>query len=122
MTEHREGVDPGFLITHKLALTSLTASNTNRLYRELEELPGVDAVSVDESGQSLKIAYDASHQDIDHIIQVIEQQGAKVRSGWWSRIKLSWQRQTDRNIKDNFTHEAQCCSKVPTGYKTLKKK
>lgn len=122
MTEHREGIDPGFLITHKLALTGLAPGDASVLYRELEKLPGVDAVSVDESGQSVKIAYDASHQDIDHIIRVIEKQGAEVRSSWWNRIKLSWQRQTDRNIKDNFTHEAQCCSKMPTGYKTLKKK
>lgn len=122
MAEHRKGIDPGFLITHKLALTGLAPGDASVLYRELEELPGVDAVSVDESGQSVKIAYDASHQDIDHIIRVIEQQGAGVRSDWWNRIKLSWQRQTDRNIKDNFTHEAQCCSKMPTGHKTPKKK
>lgn len=122
MTEHREGIDPGFLINHKLALTGLTAGKAQGIYAELNDLPGVNAVSVDESGQSVKISYDASHQDIDRIIEVIEQQGAEVRSDWWNRIKLSWQRQTDRNIKDNFSHEAQCCSKMPTDYKTLKKK
>lgn len=121
MSEHREGVNPGFLIHHKLALTGLTAGNAQGIYSELNDLPGVDTLSVDEARQSLNIAYDASHQDIDHIIHIVEQQGAGLRPGWWHRVKLSWQRQTDHNIKDNATHEAQCCSKLPTDYKSLKK-
>ncbi|TNE78158.1 MAG: cation transporter [Gammaproteobacteria bacterium] len=121
MTEHREGVNPGFLISHKLALTGLTEANTDNIRSALDDLPGVDAVSLDKAGQSLKIAYDASHQSIDHIIQIIEQQGAGLRAGWWNRVKLNWQRQTDTNIKDNSTHEAHCCSKLPSDYKSLKK-
>ena len=121
MTEHREGINPGFLIHHKLALTGLSAANADDIRSELDELPGMDSVSVDTSRQCLKVAYDASHLNIDRIIEVIEQQGAGLRTGWWTRMKLNWQRQTDSNIQENFTHEAHCCSKMPSDYKSLKK-
>jgi hypothetical protein len=116
MTEHRLGINPGFLTKHTLSLASLNPSNISVIVAEIDELPCVDGVRFDEHKQTLKIAYDASHHNIDEMIAIVEKHGAAIKNSWWSRTKLGWQRQTDENIKDNAAHEAACCSKMPPGF------
>lgn len=120
MNKHRIGVNPGFLAKHKLALRGLNPANAKAIFSEIDQLPAVDSVSIDEEKQTIKIAYDASHHNIDEIIGIIKEQDVEISDGWWARTRLGWQRQTDQNIKDNSTHVASCCNKVPTNYKTLK--
>lgn len=121
MSEHRVGVNPGFLTKHKLALSGLDESRARAICSEIEELMSIDGVWADARKQTVTIAYDASHHDIDEMIAIIEKHGARVRNNWWTQTRLGFQRQTDQNIKDNAHHEASCCSKMPTDYKTLKK-
>ena len=83
---------------------------------EVDELPCVDKVQFDERAQSLKIAYDASHHNIDEMIAIVGKHGVVIKDSWWGRTKLGWQWQTDENIKDNAKHEATCCSKMPPGF------
>jgi len=82
---------------------------------ELDHIPGVDEVEFDAGSKTLRLAYDASHHDIDEMIGIIERHGADVKSNWWSRKRLGWQRQTDQTIRENATHVPHCCNKVPSG-------
>ena len=118
MSEHREGVNPGFLTKHKLSLNGVNRAGGEAIVAEIDALPGVDSVLLNEQKQTLKIAYDASHHNIDEMIDIITKHGAALSDSWWSRTRLGWQRLTDQNIKDNSTHVAHCCSKPPvTGNK-----
>jgi len=113
MSEHREGINPGFLAKHELSLCGLNEDNAKLIITELDSLPCMDRVELNHSKQTLKLAYDASHHSIDEMIAVVEKHGASIKDSWWSRTKLGWQRQTDENIKDNATHEPHCCNKMP---------
>ncbi|MDF0534671.1 hypothetical protein PY479_10350 [Shewanella sp. A32] len=113
MNEHHSNVNPGFLTTHTLQLSGLNQQNTILIVRELEELPYMDSVTLNEAKQTIKLAYDASHHDIDEMIAIIKKYGAALFNSWWSRTKLGWQRQIDQNIKDNANLEAHCCNKMP---------
>ncbi|NIW09206.1 MAG: hypothetical protein GWN33_00820 [Gammaproteobacteria bacterium] len=120
MNKHRTGVNPGFLAKHKLALSGLNATNVKSISAEIDKLWAVDGVLINEQKQTIKIAYDASHHDIDEMIEIIRKHDAEIDDSWWTRYKLGWQRQTDQNIKDNSMHVASCCNKAPTNYKTPK--
>lgn len=112
MSEHRLGINPGFLIKHSLSLRGVNESNANAMTAELDALPCVDGVWLNRTKGTLKIAYDASHHTIDEMIAIVEKHGATVKDSWWSRTRLGWQRQTDENIKNNAKHEPHCCHKM----------
>ena len=113
MSRHREGINPGFLTKHRLVLRDLNNTNASQIITDLDQLPCMDGIWLNVKKQALKLAYDASHHNIDDMIGIIEQHGATVKKTWWSRVKLSWQRQIDQNIKDNAKHQPHCCSKSP---------
>jgi len=114
MTEHRLGINPGFLTKHQLGLVGLEQSNSKKLLTEIDALPWVDRVWLKAEKQTIKIAYEASHHSIDELIAIVEKHGASIKDSWWSQTKLGWQRQTDENIKNNAKHEPHCCNKVPS--------
>lgn len=113
MSEHRLGINPGFLTKHKLRLNRLDDNNVKAILEELDGLPCVDGVKMNQSKGILKIAYDASHHNIDEMIAIIQKHGATLKDTWWTRTRLSLQRQTDENIKSNASHEPHCCNKAP---------
>lgn len=113
MKTHRQGINPGFLTRHRLSLNGLNKANAAAIYAELDGLLQVDEVHVDLRRSSISVTYDASHHNIDEIIDVVVQHGASVKDSWWSRTRLGWQRQTDENIRANAKHEPFCCNKVP---------
>ena len=113
MNEHRLGITPGFLTKHKLSLNGLDDNNAKAIQEELEDLPCVDGVKMNQDKGILKIAYDASHHNIDEMIAIVQKHGATLKDTWWTRVRLSLQRQTDENIKSNASHEVHCCNKVP---------
>lgn len=113
MSEHRSGINPGFLTKHTLSLRGVNENNAQTLTGELDGLTCVDGVWLDKTKGTLKIAYDASYHNIDEMIAIVEKHGVAIKDSWWSRTRLGWQRQTDENIKDNAKHEAHCCNKMP---------
>ena len=115
MTQHRTGVNEVFLTKHKLKLTDLNQVNANEIQAELDAMVGIDGVWIDLGKSIIKIAYDASHHDIDEMIGVIHKHGAGGSDDWWTQWKLGWDRQTDQNIKDNAKHEPHRCNKLPPG-------
>ena len=113
MARHRAGIDPGFLTSNTLDLCGATPDMLTSIGTELEQLPYVDHVSTDGKRQKLKIAYEASRHSIDEIIEIVTKHGASTSNSWWSRTKLDWARQIDRNIRENAEHEPHCCNKIP---------
>ena len=115
MTQHRTAVNKGFLTKHKLKLTDLNHVNAQEIEIELDTLVGVDGVWIDLRKSTIKIAYDASHHDIDEMVDVIRKHGADVSKDRWNQWRLSWERQTDQNIQENAKHQPHCCNKLPPG-------
>lgn len=113
MSEHRPGINPGYLAKHSLNVSGLNDSNASAIVAELDALPCMDAVELYKEKRLLKIAYDASHNSIDEMIKIIQKYGVAVEDSWWSRTKLGWQRQIDQNIQDNAKHKPHCCNKAP---------
>jgi hypothetical protein len=64
MSEHRTGINPGFLIKHTISLSGLNESNVAVITTELDHLPYVDSVCIGRDKQTIKIAYDASHHGV----------------------------------------------------------
>lgn len=115
MSKHRAGVHEGFLAKHKLKLMNLNSVNAKKILEEIDEMTGVDGVWADLGRSVIKIAYDASHHDIDEMIGVIRKHEADVSEDWWNQWKLRWDRQIDQNIQDNANHHPHCCNKLPPG-------
>ncbi|CAN0200501.1 unnamed protein product, partial [Chrysoparadoxa australica] len=47
MSEHRSGINPGFLTKHTLSLCGINENNTKAIVEEIDELPCVDSVQFD---------------------------------------------------------------------------
>ncbi len=115
MTTHREGVNPGFLTRFSFSLQRVDQSMAQKAADEIGRLPGIDRAWFDANKPRLKVAYDGSVQNVDQIMAILEKHGVVIKSNWWNRLRLSLQRQTDQNIRDNAKHEAHCCNKLPPG-------
>ena len=117
MSKHRAGVNEGFLVTHKLKLVNLTKENSEKIRSEIDSMISIDGVWIDIDNSTIKIAYDASHHNIDEMRNIIIKYGADISPDWWNQWKLSWDRQTDQNVKQNANYEPFSCHKTPTGSK-----
>jgi hypothetical protein len=120
MSKHRPGVREGFLVTHKLKLDNLSAENAEQIRADIDAMISIDGVWIDLDQSTIKIAYDASHHDIDEMRDIIRRHGAEISPDWWNQWKLSWDRQTDSNVRHNAELEPSCCSKIPSDFKPLK--
>lgn len=121
MSTHRAGVNAGYLIKHKLKLTGLTDDNAKLICDEINQIIGVDSVSIDRDKHTIKLAYDASIHDIDEMRSIIQKHKADLSPDFWNQLKLNWDRGTDNNIKENAAHEPFCCNKIPSHRRTVKK-
>lgn len=113
MNQHSKAITPGFLTKYSLPLVGLDEEQVEIIERDINELTGVDRVSVHTQGSTLIVRYDASLISIDDVILTLNDYGLLLDDNWWGRIKLRWQRQIDSNIADSAKHEAHCCNQVP---------
>ena len=113
MSDHRPGVREGFLTTHKLTLTDLTAENAEQIRSKIDAMISIDGVWIDLDKSTIKIAYDASRHNIDEMLKIIQKYGADVSPDCWNQWKLGWDRYIDENIKNNATSRPHCCNKPP---------
>lgn len=115
MTEHKPGIHEAFLVKRKLKLAGLDAAQLAELEAKLGEMPGVDRISLQADPMLLRVTYDASMTDMDSLLKLLAEAGVSPHKSWWTQYKLNWDRQIDRNIKDNAKHQPHCCSKPPPG-------
>ena len=60
MSEHRSGINPGFVTRHTLSLYGLDKHNAPLIVHDIGDLPYIDRVKLIEAKQMLTVAYDAS--------------------------------------------------------------
>ena len=72
MSEHRSGINPGFVTRHTLSLYGLDKHNAPLIVHDIGDLPYIDRVKLIEAKQMLTVAYDASHHSIDDMIAIVE--------------------------------------------------
>ncbi|MGK5093190.1 cation transporter [Deltaproteobacteria bacterium TL4] len=111
--QHRPGLQKGYLVTRTLKLEGLTSQNKEVVFQQLDQLGGIDEVSIVEEKKLLRVAYDGSKLGIDDIEKILIAHGCGFAVDWWNRLKLGGYRFTDQNIRDNAAHVPQCCSEPP---------
>lgn len=109
---HKETNQKQFLLTRRLKIEGLGEVQWDDLIYELNHHPCVD-LSERRPNNTLYVSYDGTHWSIDQLLELIEAQGGRLKTGWWTRRKLAWYRFTDDNTRANATHEPFCCSKIP---------
>jgi hypothetical protein len=116
MDTHKVGINEAFLVKRKLKLTGMTQQSVELAKLEVESIRGVDRVNLSVKSGRLSVSYDASITSIIAILDMLQTQGIEPASDWWNRLKISWDKQIDQNVRDNAKHVPHCCSKPPTGH------
>ncbi|MBL4816606.1 MAG: cation transporter [Shewanella sp.] len=111
--DHRFGVKEANLVVRYLKLEGITPENRDKLVSSIDLIIGIDSVSYDESAATLKMAYDASHCDLDLFERLIQAQGADLSPGIWTRVKEGFYKYVDQNVKDNAEHDPYCNNALP---------
>lgn len=109
MTNHKLGVDPSYLVSRQLLLTGVFPQNGAAIKVSVESLIGVDSVSLDLARGKLDVHYDASKRQLDDIIEIVEHEGSALNESRWQRLKRSWYRYFDQNIKENAAQKPWRC-------------
>jgi hypothetical protein len=112
---HRAGVHEDCLVRRHLKLENLNPAGAEAICRDIDELIGVDQMSLDEKASMLSVDYDAGRLNIDLIEEIVRKHGADVAGGWWTRFRESWYRFTDENVRDNARREPWSCHRLPPG-------
>lgn len=116
MDTHKVGINEAFLVKRRLKLTGMTQQSVELAKLEVESLRGVDMVGLSVKSGRLSVSYDASITSISAILDILQSHDIKPVSDWWNRLKLSWDKQIDQNVRDNAKHVPHCCSKPPPGH------
>jgi len=116
----RQGVSSANRVVRKLKLNTRPGQDVSEALREIDELPGMDEVSVDsktgnEKKNVLHLAYDASRISIQGIEAILSSHDIALSDDWWTRFKEKQYRFTDQNVKDNAAYVPSCCNKMPPG-------
>jgi YHS domain-containing protein/copper chaperone CopZ len=87
-------------------------SGVDALKAALSEMMGIRDVQV--TGATVSVTYDLFEATATQIEQALEKAGAKLGSGWASRLKRGWIHYTEENELDNLAStDAACCNKPP---------
>lgn len=113
--EHRVGVNEDNLVVRTVKLAKITPQNKGDILTKIDEAFGVDAVSFDDNKNELKVAYDATHINLEDIEVIIKGFGGDVADSWWNHIKEDYYKFVDQNVKDNAQHKPWSCHKSPPG-------
>ena len=115
MDTRKVGINEAFLVKRRLKLTGLAQQGVELAKLEVESIRGVDVVDLSAKGGRLSVSDDASVTSISAILDILQSHDIKPASDWWNRLKLSWDKQIDENVRDNAKHVPHCCSKPPPG-------
>ncbi len=111
----RQGVSRANRVVRNLKLATGPGQDVSGALREIDELPGMDEVSIDSKTSVLHLAYDAGRLSIQGIEAILSSHGIALSDDWWTRLKKKQYRFTDQNVKDNAAYVPSCCNKPPVG-------
>lgn len=96
-------------VTRRLKLVDLDPAKAESIRQAIDEIMGVDRVSLTHDSATLNVAYDAGKVRLETLEAIIHRQGAAIASGWWTRFKESWYRFSDDNVRDQKEREPWSC-------------
>jgi hypothetical protein len=105
----RPGINEIFLLSRSLRFVASESWDTELIVTKIDDMPGINTVSLDNDQLMLHLSYDASQLSIDEIEEVIEKCGIRISRDWWTRIKKNWYQFTDSNSRSNASHRSGCC-------------
>jgi hypothetical protein len=111
-SEHKPGVHEQYLVKRRLKLEGFTHDDAVALVRDIDQLRGIDRVSIDEKTKMLSVAYDASTASIGQIEEVLTRHDCDLSHTWWNRFKERWYEVKDQNIKDIASRDPWTCHKI----------
>lgn len=114
MSNRNDGpeINANNLVQRRLKLRVRDAG-IERLVADIEQLPGVVRVSWRADKALLHCGYDVTRCSLDTVEAAVQNRGAAFADSRWERIKRSYYRFVDQNMRDNAAHEPHCCNKVP---------
>lgn len=107
--EHRVGVKEANLVVRHLKLQGVTKDNLPLMLTEIDRLFGIDAVSYDDTTETIHLAYDATHCQLEGIEALMQQRGIDISHDWWTRFKEGYYRYVDTNVCENAHHKPWNC-------------
>ncbi|WP_076411619.1 hypothetical protein [Shewanella sp. UCD-KL12] len=110
---YRAGVKEENLVVRYLKLEGVTQDNKATIIARIDHVIGIESVSYDEASATLKMAYDATHCDLELFQQLIQEQGADLSHGMWTRVKEGYYKFVDQNVKDNAEHDPHVNNALP---------
>jgi len=92
--------------------TPVPDAGTKSFESVISEMMGVREVVI--SGEKVSVTYDLLEVTAEQIEQVLEKAGAKLGTGWASRLKRGWVQYKEENeIGILASTDAACCNKPP---------
>ena len=113
--QHKAGVNEGSLMIRHLKLEGAVDDNQQLIVQEIDQLLGVDSVSINASESLLNVAYDATKRQLDEVEEIVRKYECDIADDWWTHIKEGYYKFVDQNVKDNASHEPWSCHKPPSG-------
>ena len=114
-TTHKASIDERFLLKRHLKLNPVSAESAESAENELNAIIGIDSAHICAEKSHLDIAYDGSYKNLDDVEAILLKHDITVANTRWNKIKESWYKNTDENVKENAHHVAHCCNKMPPG-------
>ena len=105
----RPGIYGIFLLSRSLRFIGSESLDSELIVTRIEDMPGINTVSLDKDQLVLHLSYDASQLSINEIDEVIEKCGIRFSRDWWTRVKKNWYQFTDSNSRSNANHRSDCC-------------
>lgn len=112
---HRTDVSEANYVVRRLKLNNSTCGKVHAAVREIEGMPGMDEVTLENTKLVLHLAYDTSRLTIEGIEIVLSRYGVELNDDWGTHMKGRYYRFADQNISDNSAHVPTCCNKAPPG-------
>ncbi|MCW8944513.1 MAG: heavy-metal-associated domain-containing protein [Sedimenticola sp.] len=82
-----------------------------QLEASLSALQGMNRVVIYPEQQRIRVTYDQTRLDYQHILEQLEMIGFPASTGWWSLRKAGWFQYLDQTARENArAPEPPCCS------------
>jgi len=111
--QHRVGVNVNTLMIRHLKLEGPLSDNHQLIEEEIDQLMGVDAVSINLSEGLLNVAYDATKRQLGEIEEIIKKHKCDISHDWWTHSKESHYKFVDQNVKENSQRAPWSCHIEP---------
>ena len=113
--KHKVGVNENSQVIRHLRLEGPVQDCHQLIEDEIDQLMGVDTVSINVPQKVLNVSYDAAKRQLDDIEEIVRKYKCDIAHDLWTHFKEGYYQFVDQNVKDNANHEPWSCHKRPPG-------